>query len=168
MSDLEEMIPDLVVYLRQDNGSIPDDAEAALLAWVENGGALVFTSWDYTAEDVVNQLASMEAAFTGEENFVSMEIEHPILAAGLSSTTLSISDEYWGTYSMGMEAIGDGVELAHFYDMTPELTTQAALVSGNDGRTMVIGFLSDTVANEDDGIRLLRNVVEYVLLAALP
>ncbi|MBX3144713.1 MAG: Ig-like domain-containing protein [Trueperaceae bacterium] len=168
VNDLADMNPDLVVYLRQDSGGIPDDAEAALLTWVENGGALVFTSWDIGVSDVDTQLASMEAAFTGEENYVSMEIEHPILAAGLSSSTIPITDEYWGTFSMGLEALGDGVELAHFYDLTPELTTDAALVSGNDGRTMVLGFLSDTVENEDDGIRLLRNVFEYVLLATLP
>lgn len=161
--------PDLVVYLRQSESGIPDDAEAALLDWVSNGGALVFTSWDYLETDVATQLAAMEAVATSSENYLSMEVEEPALGAGLSTSTISIvnPDEGWGTFSLGLQATGDGVELAHFYDGTPELTTDAALVSGNGGKTMVIGFLSDTVDGVD-GARLLRNVFEYVMLATLP
>ncbi len=168
VADLEDE-PDLVVYLRQDDDGIPDDAEVALLDWVDNGGALVFTSWDYFGTDVATQLAAMEAVATGSENYSSMEVEEPALGAGLSTSTISVvnPDDMWGTFSMGLQATGGGVELAHFYDGAPELTTGAALVSGNGGKTMVIGFLSDTV-DGIDGARLLRNIFEYVMLAALP
>ena len=168
VADLEDE-PDLVVYLRQDDDGIPDDAEVALLDWVDNGGALVFTSWDYFGTDVATQLAAMEAVATGSGNYSSIEVEEPALGAGLSTSTISVvnPDDMWGTFSMGLQATGGGVELAHFYDGAPELTTGAALVSGNGGKTMVIGFLSDTV-DGIDGARLLRNIFEYVMLAALP
>lgn len=167
VADLEAEVPDLVVYLRQNASGIPDDAEAALLDWVDNGGALVFTSYSYGSGDVVAMLAAMEAAPTNEDNFMSMEVEDSVIGAGLTVTTMPIVDAGWGTYSIGLQAIGDGVELAHFYDATPELTTDAALVSGNGGKTMALGFLSDAVEGAD-GARLLRNVFEYVLLATLP
>lgn len=169
VTDLGAEAPDLVVYLRQSAAGIPDDAEVALLDWVANGGALVFTSWDYKGPDVITQLAAMDAVATNSVNFVSMEIESPALAVGLSTTTVPIvnPDDTWLVFSMGLQAAGGGVELGHFYDNTSELTTHAALVSGNDGRTMVIGFLGDTVAGAD-GTMLLRNIFEYVLSATLP
>ncbi len=46
-----------------------------------------------------------------------------------------------------------------------ELTINAALVSGNDGRTMVLGFLVDSIDNTD-GKKLMQNIFESVLLAA--
>lgn len=167
VSDLESVAPDLVVYLRQNDKEIPDDAEAALLAWVDGGGALAFASWDEASPDVVAQLAAMEAVTTGSHNYSSFEVTSPTLSAGLSSTTLPLVNLGWGRFSLGLQAAGGGEELAHFYDDTPALTTQAALVAGNGGRTMALGFLSDTPAGED-GARLLRNVFEYVLVAALP
>lgn len=169
VADLEAEVPDLVVYLRQDGGGIPEDAQAPLLDWVDNGGALVFTSWDYPDPAVVAQLAAMEAVATDSENYLSMAVEEPAIGAGLTTSTVPFvnPDDRWGTFTMGLQATGTGVELAHFYDDTLELTTDAALVSGKGGKTMVIGFLSDTVEGAD-GARLLRNVFEYVLSAALP
>lgn len=169
VADLDAEAPDLVVYLRQNSVAIPDDAEVALLDWVDNGGALVFTSWDITEPDVIAMLAAMDAAPTGNANFASLEVADVAIGAGLADTTMPVvnPDTSWGTYSFGLQETGDGVELAHFYDDTPELTTDAALVSGNDGKTMALGFLVDTVEGAD-GATLLRNVFEYVLLAALP
>lgn len=158
---------DLVVVLRQGSSEIPDDAEAALLDWVDNGGALVFTSYNYFGSDVVAMLAAMEAVPTGSENFSSMEIDSPAMADGLAATSMPIMDQGWVTFSFGLQATGNGVELAHFYDSNSELTTEAALVSGNEGRTMALGFLVDTVGGPD-GQRLFRNVFEYTLLSALP
>ncbi|MBX3144782.1 MAG: Ig-like domain-containing protein [Trueperaceae bacterium] len=159
--------PNLVVYLRQQSSGIPDSAEQALLDWVDDGGALVFATWRTTGDDILAQAAAMDAEFTGDINWSSMEIEDPFIAAGLTSTTIPVIDPGWSTFSVGLRALGDAVELAHYYDDTPELTTDAALVSGHDGKTMFMGFLSDTVEG-DDGSRLLRNIFEYVLLAALP
>lgn len=172
VADLAAEDPDLVVYLRQNGGGLPAAHQPALLDWVDNGGALVFASYDYGNAAVRAQVSAMQAEYTDTENYESMEIQSSVLAAGLTSATIAITnpvgeaDNSWGTFSMGLTAIDDGEELAYFYDATPELTTHAALVSGHGGRTMVLGFLSDTVEG-DDGARLLRNIFEYVLLAAL-
>lgn len=167
VADLAAEAPDLVVYLQQDGG-FPVDHQPILLDWVDQGGALVFASWEYWSAPVQAQVSAMQAEYTDTENFEFMEIQRAALATGLASATIPITNPEgeWGTFSMGLSGVGAGKELAHFYHDSPVLTTHAALVSGHDGRTMVLGFLSDTVEGAD-GARLLRNIFEYVLLAAL-
>lgn len=136
---------------------------------MDGGGALVFAGWRVTEPDFIVQYAAMEAAPTGVMNLTFMEVEDAGLAAGLSTTTIPLVNPGvgWGIFSFGLEATGGGVELAHFYGATPVVTTHAAIVSGHGGRTMALGFPSDVVEGSD-GVRLMRNILEQVLLAASP
>lgn len=168
VTTLEAENPNLVVYLRANRLGIEADVRPALLDWVANGGALVFTSWDTSNAAVQAQAAAMEAEFTHEHGFSTFEVQDPALAYGLASTTLTIIDPGWGAvgnYTMGLGALGDGVEVAHFHDSPGVVGAEAALVAGNDGRSMVLGFLADTI-DAADGMILMQNIFESVLMAA--
>lgn len=145
--------PDLVVYNRQNDSGLPIGHAAALTTWVGAGGYLVFTDWDSSDSEVVGVLAAMQATFDGNDNNTSMTISEPMLAVGLSSTTVTLTNTAWPTaYNRGLSALAGGKVMAT-YDGVPS----AAIVSGNDGRTMAIGFLNDTVP-AGDGQRLYTNI----------
>ncbi|MFA5569651.1 MAG: Ig-like domain-containing protein [Trueperaceae bacterium] len=146
--------PDLVVYNRQDGFGLYTGHAAALTTWVNGGGYLAFTDFDATNTEVAGVLAALQAASDGHNNNASMTITGPLLATGLSSTTVAFTNPStgWGTYNVGLAAQPGGTVLA-----TYDGVDSAAIVSGHGGRTMALGFLSDTVP-AGDGQRLYTNI----------
>lgn len=104
----------------------------ALTAYIGNGGSVVFGDWT-TDNDFA---ALFEAQFTGFNNQTIMTLD-PSIEAGLPNP-LTLSNTGWGIYSTGLVAIGGGVSLATFPN------GDAAIVRGNGGRTIILGYLSDT------------------------
>jgi hypothetical protein len=104
----------------------------ALAAYIASGGSVVFGDWTLD-----NDFASLfEAQFTGGINQTDMTL-HPSIATGLPNP-ISLSNTGWGTFSTGLTPIAGGQVLASFPN------GNASIVKGNSGRTIILGYLSDT------------------------
>jgi hypothetical protein len=100
--------------------------------FIDNGGKVIYNDWNKD-----NSYAALfEATFTGSQNMNPMYVNDPDLANGLINPVAF--DPFWeGTWSMGMTPIGSGQILATFPS-----TGDAAIILGNGGRTIILGYLS--------------------------
>ncbi len=157
--DLLGESPDLVVYFRQLDGDIPTDHADALTDFVAAGGKLAFWHWGYFYSDVRSFAGVLQAGYDLTENAASLTVTLPQYASGLSSTTLALTNPVatWGTYATGLRALAGGTVQVTFD------TGSAALVSGNDGRTMMLGFVTGSLP-AGDGQQLYTNIFTELLL----
>ncbi|MBE0663266.1 MAG: hypothetical protein IH597_12475 [Bacteroidales bacterium] len=117
----------------------------ALTAYIGNGGSVVFGDWRTD-----NDFATLfEAQFTGVNNQTQMTLDASI-EDGLPNP-LTLSNTGWGIFSTGLVAIGGGQALATFPN------GDASIVRGNSGRTIILGYLSDTPP-ADDRQQLFENL----------
>jgi hypothetical protein len=136
---------DLVVYFQQSY-SAGTGADTAIAQWVAGGGRAIFADWDRTAA-----IASLfGASYTGTNNQTQLSFDL------LGNATLS--NPGWDVFSMGLSAHVDATATAWFAN------GQDAVVFGNGGRTVLNGFLNDTLPLEF-GIALFSSQVEQVLAA---
>jgi hypothetical protein len=120
--------------------------------YIDNGGRMIFATW--TASDAPI-LSMLEASLTGNSNLSTITVTDPTLAAGLTTNPFTISNISWGIYSLGLNAIGNGEVLATFEN------GDGAIVSGNNGNTLVLGYLSDTPPTA-----LRKNIFSGVIASA--
>ncbi len=149
--------PDLVVYLNQGGAGFGTGHLEALKDWVAGGGHLVFTHWDSTDDDAIELAAALMASFDGTSNYDDLTILRAELAAGLSSNSLPLTSSSYLIYDVGLKALDGGTAFARH-----ESSTSAAIVSGNAGRTMMLGFMSGTLP-DDDGAQLYTNIFSELL-----
>lgn len=150
--------PDLVVYNRQGSSGFPTGDRDALAAWVVGGGYLAFTHWDTTGTDVIAMATDLQASFDASVNHASLTVNQPEATDGLSSPTLTLTNAGYGTYSVGLDALAGGTVIA-----THDDDDSAAIVSGNDGRTLMIGFFNDALPAVD-GQQLYTNLLTELML----
>lgn len=153
--------PDLVVYNQQNTSDLSAGHVDALTAWVADGGALAFTHWDEVSADGLSVWAVLEATPDLTWNYGSVSVTQSALGLGLSSQTVPLTNPGtgWGTYNIGLEPTGEGEAWALYGG-----SDSAAVVVGNSGRTASVGFLNDTVP-EEDGARLYLNLFYSLMLA---
>jgi hypothetical protein len=122
---------DVVVYANQ-NQSLPGGDLAALNAYIVGGGKVIFTDWTQNPGFLGGQV------YTGNVNQTSIITVNAPFDAGIT-TPLAVTNPGWGVFSMGLSG---AVVAATFAN------GDAAILVGNGGRTIVNGFLSDTVASQ--------------------
>ncbi len=105
---------------------------AAFNTYLASGGSIVFTDWTYD-----NDFGALfETQFTGNNNQTQMTLD-PSILTGLTNP-VTLVNPGWGVFSTGLTAIGGGVSLGTF------LSGEDCIVRGNGGKTIVLGYLSDT------------------------
>ncbi|WP_380877701.1 hypothetical protein ACFB49_13910 [Sphingomonas sp. DBB INV C78] len=139
---------DLVVYANQNSNAFAEDI-AALDAYVAAGGRVIFTDWQSSSPDFLG------GTFTGNNNQTEITVSGPF-ATGISGT-LTATNPGWGIYTTGLSAT-TGTVAATFAN------GDAAIIYGNDGRTIWNGFLTDTVDSE----QLYKNQLAFVFGASSP
>jgi len=140
---------DLVIAMVQ-NVSIAIDLPT-LTTFVDAGGRAIGADWNATAgfADV------FDASFSGATNLTTADLEVPALAEGITDP-ITLESSTWTTYSTGLTAgVGGSSECAFEND-------DSCLVSGNEGRTAILGFLMDTIPGADDQT-FWENLTLYVL-----
>lgn len=142
---------DLAILAHQNYWSSSYTSDEALAAFVLGGGRAIFQSWDLDSSTLV----PYEAAFTGATNETSATVTNAALSAGLSSNPLSLFNPGYGIFSTGLS--GTGTSAATFGN------GDTAIMVGNGGRSIVNGFLIDSIADYDDGKQLYKNEIGYVL-----
>jgi len=114
-----------------------------LQSFINTGGKVIFDDYNRNEDGYASLF---EASYTGNLNFTSMTIIDPTLLNGLSNPVEIHNPEPsgWGIYSMGMTTIGAGEVLATFPSVKGDRSEQAAIIKGNGGNTIILGYLSDT------------------------
>lgn len=139
---------DIVVYANQ-NLPVPGGDLAQLNAYVASGGRVIFD--DYNMDDGF----SGDASFTGGTNQTSLKLS--MFNQGVASP-LTLTNPGWSTFSTSLDALSGGVLGGVFGDGS------GAIVVGDGGRTIVNGFMSDTVASE----QLYLNELGSLSVGAVP
>ncbi len=147
---LNDGSPDIAVILNQ--GTSPtSDFLSELESWVEDGHPAIASSWNEDSEIFDLMEASAVSNNQAEATFTS-----PLLSFGLPSP-LELTNQGWlESFSRGMDPVGEGVSLCIFEDQT------SCAVHGNQGRTLMLGFVSDAV-EVSDGRQLILNALTTVL-----
>lgn len=149
---LSEDPPDLAVYMGSAFGT-PAAAETALVAWVEAGGSLVYSSWAPPAD----LLAALGATNSGSWNHATVIFNDVRLSQGIPSVLpLTNPGSAWAAWSSGLTVTAEGTSAAFFDD------DDDAVVFANEERTAVVGMLSDTLP-AGTGSTFYRNLFSVVL-----
>jgi hypothetical protein len=142
---------DIVILLNQD---LSDSSWITpLVNYVQAGGRAILTSWS-------QQQAAANAfggSYTGNSNSssITQTASSPIWA-GISNP-LTLHNPGWFTFSNGL-AVTTGQSIGQFE------SGDSALIVGNDGRTILNGFQSDTPGDPAQRVQLAQNEI----LAELP
>jgi hypothetical protein len=140
---------DLSVALVQMSGAYPD--LTTLTNFINSGGSVIFTDWTRTA----SYGSLFGATYTGSNNQTPATITDPDLASGITNPIV-LSNPGWGIWSMGMTTTGTGASSGTFPN------GDSCLVSDNGGRTLLLGFLADTLPAAD-GQQFFENAIAAVL-----
>lgn len=149
---------DLVVVMAQ-LASLSAATATELVGHVAAGQHLLFATFsDDTA--TTELMTAMGSGAEGSRNLAELEITAADLSSGLSTTAITVSEPIgWVTWSRGLTAAADSEVLANFTDGGADLP---AIVLGNQGRTVTLGFLTDTV-NPTEGAILYTNLLTKLM-----
>jgi PKD repeat protein len=146
--------PDVVFFERRNFLWQPGIRDL-MVDWVEDGGHMIFTAWTYGDADVLRD--ALQVSPDGTTNHGSMTVVNQDLLADLGSAELALTNTTgWRVFNLGFEHPADGEVWAQYEDGS------AAIVTGNDGRTVTLGFLADALPMED-GVAFYENLVELML-----
>lgn len=138
--------PQLAIGLSQDISGL--DADLTIMTnYINAGGHVIFTDWNETASFAT----LFNASWTGNDNQSPANFTNPTLSAGITNPQPLNSGLGWGTWSMGLSAGAGGTSVCTF-------PTDSCAVLGNSGRTIILGFLSDT-PQAADGVQLWENII---------
>lgn len=144
-TSLTSGIWDLVVV--QFDGYYHSAAASALSTYVGSGGKAIFGHWQTEAD----------AAFDVTQAATNLDtLTLAMFDTGLSSSVLALTNPTYGIYSRSFTAAAGATVAGTFED------GNAGIVIGNSGRTIINGFLGETLGSADE-IQLYRNEVNYLL-----
>jgi hypothetical protein len=141
----------LVIALGQNNALAANTT--TLANYITGGGRAIVD--DYTSNPAYGPM--MNATYTGVTNQNSANFLITALSSGITNPQ-PLTNPGWGIYSMGLLAAAGGTSVCTFPN------GNSCAVSGNGGRTLLLGFLSDTPGT--NGVALWSNMISYVLTGA--
>ena len=148
----------VVVQFDFDNHSI----EPALANYIASGGKVIFSNFDSTND---GDFGVTQGGASGSPFDPALLYLTPLFSTGLVSP-LAVADAplystFWRSFTTA------GTIAATFNDPAYD-GTNAGIVVGNSNRTIINGFLGDTIDPAADEIQLYRNEIGYLLPAAVP
>jgi hypothetical protein len=135
-------------------------ATAALNAFVAAGGRAIVTGW-FAGDSAF--FGPFGATFTGPTNNTSFTLEPGVYGGPLAAGgVFPLLNPGWGVFSRQLTpnpGVG-GDSVAQF--IPPGGDTASAIVHGNEGRTIVNGFLGDTFMTTAQGVELYRAQLNFI------
>jgi hypothetical protein len=140
----------LAVAYNQGDFGLPSGS--ILQSYINGGGCVIFCDWSRNSG-----LASIfEASYSGVDNQSPMNVLNAGIASGITNPVVLTNPGWAYIFSVGLSATGGGQVLATFPN------GNAAMVQGNGGKTIILGYLSDTPP-AGDRQKLFENVVGATL-----
>lgn len=136
---------DAVVFMNQNSSN--DAAQGAISTWVGGGGKAIYADW--TRDNTV--AAFFDAAFTGNVNDTQVTVN-----GGLTNPVV-LANAGWGIFSTGLSVLAGGVSGGTFGN------GDVAIVIGNDGNSIINGFLADSFADSAEGTQLYLDQLSALL-----
>jgi hypothetical protein len=134
------------------------DGIEALSKFVSSGGLAIYTDWSMSKEYA--SLFGVE--WTGNSNMTQVTVGAP-LDYDLKNPIMDLQDpkdrEFW---SMGLSALKGSTVVADFDK------ENGAIVIGMLGQTIVNGFLTNTMVDGDQGVKLFQNEINQLLSVPPP
>jgi len=112
-------------------GAWKPDVLTALTNYIAGGGVVVFNDWTTNNDFAV----LFEVSFTGNFNQTIMNLD-PSIEYNVPNP-ITLSNAGWSIFSTGLVPIAGGIPLATFAN------GETALVRGNGGKTIILGYLTD-------------------------
>lgn len=131
---------DAIVFFRQ-NSPIDTSTATSLIDWVQKDGRLIFATFSDT--NATNLLDELEVSFTADDNQAEITFTTSRTSHNLDED-MQLFTAPWSTYAVGLEAQGSGYSVCDFED------GNSCGVVGNQGRTLTLGFLSDTLPDDTE------------------
>ncbi|MCE4563238.1 hypothetical protein INQ51_02845 [Maribellus sp. CM-23] len=131
---------DLAVAFAQNNSASGSLNLTTVQNYITGGGKMIFASWATGADQAYANL--FEAEFTGNTNLNNVTVSNPLIANELTTNPYALSNPGWTIFSTGLAPIGNGIVAATFEN------DEAAIIIGNNGNTIMLGYLSDTPAGD--------------------
>jgi hypothetical protein len=152
---------DLVV-LDVPNISAPSLSES-IATYITNGGKVLMSYWNAKTDTVLAAAFEVQAAQTlfAPQNVYPWDLSHPIFhSPNPDIGPLTSWDDLWSINLEYAAPVGSAVALAGF-SATPE-GGMAAIILGNNGRTLYNSFLWDDIADQM-GLQLIANQISFLL-----
>ncbi len=137
---------DLVILAIQNNNY----TTPYFVAYVASGGRAILQDW--TRDSTRGAAVGITYASV---NSGSMTVTHPVLGAGLSSTSQSFTNPGWSIYTTGMSTTTGSAATFASGDM--------AIGINNASTAIINGFLTDTLVNAADAERLYINEIDFLI-----
>lgn len=141
-----------VAIVQIHDGFIGAVAETAITNWVDEGGRLVFSTWN-TSEDVIPP--ALGADFGADQNLLAAQFSDLQVGWQLPSTLAINNPSTLSVFSLGVEPQGDATSVCTWEN------GESCAVIANGGRTLMVGFLY-TAADASVHRQLAFNLLGYV------
>lgn len=126
---------DLAVAFAQNSPATGGLSYSTVESYISGGGKMIFATWS-TADLAFANL--FEANFTGNFNMTMVCSDYISLKRDITGGCFTLSNPGWTTFSLGLSPIGNGTVAATYSN------GDAAIILGNNGNTIMLGYLSDT------------------------
>jgi len=128
-------------------GSITKDI---ISTYINGGGLMIYDTFSNSTD--AEYAALFNAGFTNNAANTTVTLTDPLMIAKAGVTTFSATGSTWTISCVGLSALTGGTVLANFGN------GDAAIILGNEGHTMMLGYLSDTPATK------IQEIFESVLI----
>ncbi|MGO9115920.1 MAG: dockerin type I domain-containing protein [Thermoguttaceae bacterium] len=142
------------------DNALYEDTFANVPAFINDGGAVVFESWYLEGLPSVASALGASVVSTYSTPLPVYDWGGSSLFAGLTSP-INFQQYYYYYNGQFLQPAGNGVAVAGFQS-TPA-ANQAALITGNSGRTILNGFLLDNVVSSKAAVQLAENEIEAAI-----
>lgn len=135
-----------------------------LVDYIDGGGRAIMGFWDLDNDAGYGDAAlpgafdvAVSSSFNSPQSVYRWDATHPVFNIPNPVGDLTSWTDNWNDNGDRLTALGGAEALAGF--TTTETTGEAAIVLGNDGRTIYNGFLFDDLA----GHQIIANEIAHVL-----
>lgn len=114
-----------------------------LSTYINGGGMMMYATYSTSDTEFA---ALFNAGFSGNTNIEAVTLTDPLLIAKAGVSSFTLTNHGYGIFSTGLTAQTGGTVLANFGN------GDAAIILGNEGHTMMLGYLSGTPSTKTQEI----------------
>jgi hypothetical protein len=144
---------DLAVLFTQNfstNSYASSITKDIISTYINGGGLMIYDTFSNGTD--AEYAALFNASFTNNTANTKVTLTDPLMIAKAGVTTFTTTGSTWTISCVGLSALTGGTVLANFGN------GDAAIILGNEGHTMMLGYLSDTPATN------IQKIFESVLI----